>query len=120
MLTHRSGCFLRLSVWQTVCTLARMNKTPHFLRVTQTLALVSGLTLPALVESCGGEVESSTDAGYDGHLLGLTDARSGVAPVDSGFDGRTTGVADSGVSQIDSGYDGSTIGDQTIDAGSSD
>jgi hypothetical protein len=85
-----------------------MNKVPHFLRVTRTLALVSGLAAPVIVE-CGGET-TSVDAGYDGSLLGVRDTGA--------FDGTHLGITDSGIANIDSGYDGAAVGDQTIDAGS--
>jgi hypothetical protein len=37
-----------------------LRRTPHFLRVTQALALASGLTVPL---ACGGQVQGADDAG---------------------------------------------------------
>jgi hypothetical protein len=118
--------------------MAKNGELPHFLRVTQTLALVSGLVAgpAAALEACGGSVEggSGIDAGttsYDGSPTGTAPSHdydggplgrvydggpigTGPVPVDAGivaYDGGPTGTV-----AIDSGYDGGPVGD-SVDAG---
>lgn len=86
---------------------------PHFLRVTQTLALVGGIAAPStamLSQACGGEVfePAPADAGYDGWGTGVdspyyydgqpvgvapAEGGGGIQPVDGGFDGTSVGVS---------------------------
>jgi hypothetical protein len=101
-------------------------RIPHFLRVTQALAFVSGFGLPVVVGCGGATFTPSTGAGsdasglegsseYDGEPLG-------VAPVPSGggvsvpYDGSSHGASDSPYDPYDGAvtgvvpYDGAVTG----------
>lgn len=99
---------------------------PHFLRVTQSLALVGGLSVPFVMQACGGEVDSpnpghgggigAIDSGYDGYVTGdyaVDGGCCGVNVMDAPYDPDVS----TGVAPIDSGYDGGPIGDQAVDSG---
>jgi hypothetical protein len=92
-------------------------RVPHFLRVTQALALVSGIGLPgALLGACGGAFATTGDGGGgDGQSAVCDDACAGGVRADDGavplpapppgYDGAPVGVVVS-----DASYDGSPVG----------
>jgi hypothetical protein len=97
--------------------------TPHFLRVTQALAFVSGLGLPLL--GCGGGVVKDTDAATDcdGECVVVTGTRaepeasvddvvSGVvvdAGITMGVSAEEAGPPDSAVPDTGGSFDGGPL-----------
>jgi len=98
--------------------MAKRGELPHFLRVTQTLALVSGLVAvpTALIEGCGGAIEGDGSSTSEGNHKGFANDYDG-GPVGTRIvnDGGPVGFrADDAAIPV---YDGGPMGSRAVDAG---
>jgi hypothetical protein len=111
-------------------------RTPHFLRVTQALALVSGIgmTVGMALSACGGSVVITTTSSNDDSGSGQDGSYGGCGyggcpgPYDGApsgivlfYDGGASGVIDAGAYEVGPGgvvaYDGGPTGVGVYDGG---